>query len=106
MESNGLCLPQSQPHTESQILKLTYDGLKAVQLILLFISKLLKLFLQSLVEIPHLWWITFNDQEVLFPVVIEPDEQRCKGKHTFLLHISTLTMLNFQIAKWNEEDVC
>lgn len=31
MESNGLCLPQSQPHTESQILKLTYDGLKPIE---------------------------------------------------------------------------
>lgn len=31
MESNGLCLPQSQPHSESQILKLTYDGLKPIE---------------------------------------------------------------------------
>lgn len=31
MESNGLCLPQSQSHSQSQILNLTYYSLKPIE---------------------------------------------------------------------------
>lgn len=31
MESNGLCLPQSQSDRESQVLNLTYYGLKPIE---------------------------------------------------------------------------